>query len=210
MIFQSGDIAACYGRDAASWAVRVATASWRSPRRLRLGPSHVALLFPWRGEMIWGESTTLSAQPCLVRGEAVRGAQAHTPCTRIQEYAAAGGWVDVYRLAPFHRLTLDESRLLTRLMLDEFILRGVSYDLSGALWSGTRTSQWARWFPGAGLEELFCSELVAAVAMRLNRLNHANPARFNPARLLRALVDTGKYAYVGRASAGGGVSADAR
>jgi hypothetical protein len=47
--------------------------------------------------------------------------------------------------------------------------------------------------PGADLQSLFCSELVAAILMRLNRLNHANPTGFSPARLLRTLVLLGKY-----------------
>lgn len=196
MIFQPGDIAACHGADWTSRVIRWGTASPFPPRGLRLGPSHVALMCLWRGEMIWAESTTLCRIPCLVRGQRVSGAQAHRPEERIAEYLEGGGRVDIYRLVHFHRLSLDESRLLTRLILDEFIDPGISYDLGGAILSGTRVFQCSRFFPGANLEHLFCSELVAAVVMRLNRLNHTNPTRYNPARLLRELVRTGKYERV--------------
>ena len=131
-----------------------------------------------------------------MRGVSVAGAQAHEPDERIADYVQHGGRVDIYRLTHFHRLTVEESRLLTRLVLDEFIDPGISYDMGGALLSGTRVFQCSRFFPGANLEQLFCSELVAAVIMRLNRMNHSNPSRYHPARLLRELVNTGKYERV--------------
>lgn len=176
--------------------IRWGTASIFPPRTLRVGPSHVALMCQWRGEMIWTESTTLCTSPCLIRQVPVAGAQAHHPQDRIADYLDAGGRVDIYRLTHFNRLTIEESRLLTRLVLDEFIDPGVSYDMGGAILSGTRVFQCSRFFPGANLEQLFCSELVAAVVMRLNRMNHANPSRYHPARLLRELVRTGKYERV--------------
>lgn len=196
MKFQPGDIAACHGADWTGRVIRWGTASAFPPGMLRLGPSHVALICLWRGEMIWAESTTLCDSPCLIRGVSVSGAQAHRPKERIRDYTHAGGRVDLYRLTHFHRLTPDESRLLTRLVLDEFIDPGVSYDMGGAILSGTRVFQCSRLFPGTNLEQLFCSEMVAAVVMRLNRMNHANPSRYNPARLLRELVRTGKYERV--------------
>lgn len=196
MRFQPGDIAACHGTDGASRLIRWGTVSLFPPAGLRLGPSHVALLFPWRGEMLWGESTTLCPSPCRIRGRIVSGAQAHDPAERIGQYLAAGGRVDLYRLVRFHRLSATESRLLTRILLDEVIEPGIGYDFGGAALSGTRVLQRSRFFPGADLESLFCSELVAATVMRLNRMNHANPTRYNPARLLRELVLTGKYQRV--------------
>ncbi|SFJ33865.1 hypothetical protein [Planctomicrobium piriforme] len=193
MEFLPGDIAACHGADWTSQAIRWGTASICSPAGLQVGPSHVALLCKWRQEMVWAESTTLCVRACLIRREKVAGAQAHLPCERITDYIEQGGRVEIYRLTQFHRLSPDESRLLTKLVLDEFIEPGLHYDLGGAVLSGTRVFQLTRLFPGSNLEELFCSELVAAVVMRLNRMNHANPSRYNPARLLRELVRTGKY-----------------
>jgi hypothetical protein len=194
--FEPGDLAACHGADWTSRLIRWQTASLFPPAGLRLGPSHVALLCRWRDEMIWTESTTLCRSPCLIRQRQVSGAQAHRPQERIADYVNAGGRVDIYRLTHFHRLSIEESRLLTRLVLDEFIDPGIGYDLGGALLSGTRVLHRSRWFPGTDLEQLFCSELAAAVVMRLNRMNHANPTRYNPARLLRELVRTGKYVRV--------------
>ncbi|WP_437188459.1 hypothetical protein SH668x_001906 [Planctomicrobium sp. SH668] len=194
--FQPGDIAACHGTDWTGRIIRWGTASLFPPWQLSLGPSHVAILCRWRGEMIWAESTTLCSTPCLVRNIPTEGAQAHWPEERVSDYLEMGGRVDVYRLTHFQRLTPAESQLLTRLLLDEFIEPGVSYDLGGALLSGTRVFQYSKFFPGANLEQLFCSELVAAVVMRLNRMNHANPSRYHPARLLRELIRIGGYQRV--------------
>lgn len=196
MQFEPGDLAACHGADWTSWGIRCVTASVIAPRRLRLGPSHVAILGTWRDEAVWLEATTLATRPCLVRDRVVNGAQAHRPEERLREYVAGGGWVDFYRLTPVNRLSAQESRLLTRILLNHFVEPGVDYDYGGALLSGTRWFQATKLFPGADLNQLFCSELVAAVVMRLNRLNHSNPTRYHPARLLRELVTTGKYQFV--------------
>lgn len=196
MEFLPGDIAACYGTDWTGRLIRWGTATLFPPASLRIGPSHVAILCRWRGRMIWTESTTLCRSACLIRGKPVSGAQAHSPGERIEDYVRDGGRVDLYRLTHFNRLAFEESRLLTRLILDDFIDPGVDYDLGGALLSGTRVFQCSRFFPGANLEQLFCSEFVAAAIMRLNRMNHANPSRYHPARLLRELVRTGKYERV--------------
>jgi hypothetical protein len=119
--------------------------------------------------------------------------QVHRPHTRIADYVRGGGRVDIYRLADIQQLSSAESRLLSRILIDHFVRRGVCYDLGGALLSGTRAFQLTRCFPTANLDELFCSELVAAVLMRLGRMNHANPTRFSPGRLLRELVRQGTY-----------------
>lgn len=196
MEFQPGDIAACYGTDWTSRLIRWGTCSIFPPAPLRLGPSHVALLCRWRERMIWVESTTLCQHPCLFHQRPVSGVQAHAPEERIGDYVRQHGWVEIYRLTQFHRLCPQESRLLTKLLLDEFLGVELRYDLRGAMLSGTRLLQLTRCFPGADLEELFCSELVAAVVMRMQRMNHSNPSRYNPARLLRELVHLGKYQKV--------------
>ncbi len=196
MDFEPGDIAACHGTDWTSRLIRWGTFSIFPPADLRVGPSHVAILYRWRDSVCWGESTTLCPRPCLIRGEPVSGAQCHIPADRIADYVDAGGHVDIYRLTPIFRLVPDESRLLTRLFMNEFLDQPVRYDLKGALRSGTRLYQISSFFPGANLDELFCSELVAAFAMRLNRMNQGNPSRYHPARLLRELVRSGIYRRV--------------
>ena len=196
--FHPGDIAACSGRDWTSRVISLGTASLFSPSRLRIGPSHVAMLCEHQGGVIWVESTTLCRSPCLIRGNRVSGAQAHRPADRIRDYIDAGGSVDLYRLSLLNLLSNAESQLLTNLLVEYFVRNEHRYDLPGALLSGTRAFQLSRLFPGASLGELFCSELVAAVVMRLNRMNHANPTRYNPARLLRELVRLGKYEWIHR------------
>lgn len=199
MQFLPGDIAACHGADWMSRCIRWGTASLiRSPR---IGPSHVAMiaalpiadLHREPQELYWWESTTLCHRPCLLAEQCVSGVQVHSPADRISDYVAAGGRVDIYRLAHFHRLDRREELLLATLLTS---LMGSRYDMTGALLSGTRVFQLTRLFPGADLHSLFCSEMLAAVLMRLNRMNHDNPTRFNPARLLRVLVRTGLYARV--------------
>jgi hypothetical protein len=197
-----GDIAACFGTDLTGRFISWGTASLLAPRGLRIAPSHVAICCEHEERAVWVESTTLCSHACLVRGRPVSGVQVHRPRLRIGDYVRAGGRVDIYRLSDIQRLSSAESRLLTRILIDHFVRRSVSYDVGGAMLSGTRVFQLTRCFPVASLDELFCSELVAAVLMRLGRMNHANPTRFHPGRLLRELVRQGTYRRVSRFAAG--------
>ncbi len=185
------DLAACYGTDPAARAITWLTASVLSPPRLRLGPSHVAVICEFHGSLVWVESTTLCAHPCVILGRPVSGCQAHLPEMRIDDYVSAGGRVDLYRLSPVDRLSQFESDLLTKILVRHFIGREITYDLGGALLSGTRLFKRTRLLPSADLNELFCSELAAKVLMRLGRLNRDNPTKYNPASLLRQLVREG-------------------
>lgn len=191
--FQPLDLAACYGADLTARAISYGTASLLAPSRLRIGPSHVAVMCEHHGSMIWVESTTLCRHPCVIQRRQVSGCQAHIPEARLHDYCSTYGSVDIYRLAPIERLSGEESQLLTKILVRHFIGRQVTYDMGGALLSGTRLFKRTRLLPSADLNELFCSELVAAVLMRLGRLNRANPTRFNPACLLRELVRQGTY-----------------
>ena len=191
--FQPGDLVACSGRDWLSRGIQLATWSAFAARGLRLGPSHVAMISESDRGLLWVESTTLCPHPCLIRGERVSGCQAHEPEIRTRDYLDAGGQVDVYRLTGINQLNQEERTLLRHILFRYFLLNPIAYDLSGALLSGTRAIRWLGLLPGADLHSLFCSELVAALLMRLNRMNHANPTGFSPARLLRTLVMQGKY-----------------
>ena len=186
-----GDIAACYGRNVASRSISWATASPWAPPGLRLGPSHVAIIALRDGEPLWVESTTLVDRRCHIQGRIVDGVQAQVPADRVQDYLVSGGRVDLYRLVEIESLSRSESTLLSRILIDHFLADATGYDLRGALLSGTRAFQLTRLFPGADLQQLFCSELIAAVLMRLGRLPRGNPTRYNPARLLRTLVRNG-------------------
>lgn len=121
--------------------------------------------------------------------------QSHLPEHRIGDYINDGGRVDIYRLTAIDRLSQTETTLLSRILLNHFLGRLIAYDTGGALLSGTRLFKWSRLFPKAELNQLFCSELVAAVLMRLGRMNRANPTRYNPATLLRQLVRVGTYQF---------------
>lgn len=202
--FEPGDIFACYGADAVSRTITLGTINPFAPKGLRLGPSHVAIAAPWRrprstyreNKLVWIESTSLSASPCLIRKGLVSGMQAHEPKERLKEYAS--GRVDLYRLTDIQKLTSDEGLLLGKILVEHFIEREIAYDYQGALLAGMRAFQRTRLFPGADLHSVFCSEVVAACLMRLFRMNRKNPTRYSPASLLRELVDQGTYALAER------------
>ena len=193
--FEPGDIAACYGTDPVSRVIRCWTGSRLLPTALRMRPSHVAMLCPYNGERVWVESTSRRPHECLVRGETVSGCQVQPPRLRIADYVHAGGHVDLYRINPFYRLRDGEADELAGWLIDYFVRAGAGYDTRGAVLSGTRVYQLSQLFPVADLETVFCSELIAAVLMRLNRINHTNPARYNPARLMRQIVRDGLYQF---------------
>lgn len=191
--FQPGDLVACYGNDWISRGIQWVTWSPFATSELRCGPSHLAIMTESDCGLLWVESTTLCRHPCIVRGEVVSGCQAHEPHDRIQDYLSSGGSVAVYRLTGINQLDESERQLLRHILFQHFLWTQVKYDFGGAILSGTRAIRWLGLLPGADLHSLFCSELVAAILMRLNRLNHANPTGFSPARLLRGLVMLGKY-----------------
>jgi hypothetical protein len=194
-VFDPLDIAACYGTGFTAKAISCGTASLLAPPRLKIGPSHVATFCEYQQQTLWIESTTLCPHPCEITGRPINGCQAHHPETRIADYLADGGRVDLYRLSPIEKLSKDERELLSRILIRHFVGRAVTYDLGGALLSGTRLFKRTRLLPSADLNELFCSELVAAVCMRLGRMNRSNPTQFNPACLLRELVRNGTYQF---------------
>lgn len=196
---QPGDLAACYGADRISRGITWATANPLAPAGLRLGPSHVAVIVPQlQGGPVWCESTTLCERPCLLRRKPVSGCQAHRPPERIADYLSAGGRVEIWRLSRIDRLRQPEIEILREIVLHDFVGNGLGYDIGGALLSGRRLRTLPRLLC-ADLESLFCSELVAAVLMRLNRLNRANPSWYNPSRLLRQLFREGTYQLAGHA-----------
>ena len=200
--FKPGDIFACYGRDLVSLGISAETSltSWLTgPSGLRWAPSHVAIAsqFVRSTEITWYESTTLSDRKCLTAEQRVEGVQVHPIRERIRDYCRSGGWVDVYRLTGINELSGYEAELL-RSMLSKLVgdkqtgQAPRQYDTSGAVFSGTRLLKWLP-FSRANLQQMFCSELIAAVLQRLCRMNRDNPARYNPGLLLRRLVRQGTY-----------------
>jgi len=191
-MLQPGDIAACYGTDFVSRLIRFGTGSLRRPM---IGPSHVAMIGRvGTPGLAWFESTSMCPTPCLVRHEHVEGVQVQIPAERIRHYLASGGRVEIYRPVEFRKFTPEESKVLTSIVLRDFL--GCPYDFGGAMLAGTRAFKCSALFPGADLHSLFCSEMLAAILMRFNRLNHANPTRYSPASLIRELLQTGVYRLV--------------
>lgn len=199
MDYRPLDILACYGTSAADQIIRWGT--WRlfAPRRLKLGPSHVAFIGDYRDQTVWVESTSKCRHACMIRTRRVSGVQVHLPHERVKDYEQQGGWVDVYRLSPMWSLSRNEVLMASKLV-QHFLHEEIGYDLGGALLSGTRVYQLLSAFPGIDLDEIFCSQLVSAVLMRLGRMNVDNSRRYNPARLLRLLVKSGVYRFEQRAT----------
>lgn len=174
-----GDVLFFYGRDLISRIIEVATR----------GPSHVAIVCEHQGRQLIVESTTLCPWDCVITGKRIDGVQAHYWQDRIATYP---GRVDRLRLLPHWELTAEESALMSHLLIDHWI--GRPYDLRGALISGTKFLKLTRWVRYPDLGSQFCSELVAAVLMRLGRLPLGNAQIYNPASLVRALRRCGTYA----------------
>lgn len=181
MQFQAGDILACYGAGWESNVIRWAT--W--------GPSHVGIVAPISPDapnnLVLFESTTLCSHRCLITGEQWNGVQAQRITDRIKDY---GGKVQRLSLMPAWELSKDESCLLSHILTKHYV--GLPYDMEEALISGTRILKWSSFLPYPN-GHLFCSELVSFCLMRLCRMGHDNPARFNPASMIRRLRREGKY-----------------
>lgn len=154
------------------------------------GPSHVGILArgyaPDHERLLLFESTTLCKLPDVMAHAPIEGVQAHYPEDRIEAYP---GRVARMRLADFWRLDRDEADLLRGEVHE---LHGLPYDLEGAVLTELRlTRHWFR--PYADMGSVFCSEMCAALLMRLGRLGDDNPSRYTPAGLMRRLRKTGKY-----------------
>jgi len=195
MQWSAGDVLCCYGTDWLSRAIRVKTSWPFDPCSVWDPPSHIGIITDDASlGRVLVESTTICAAPCLVARRRKSGIQVHPPDERVADYTRPGGRVDVYRQVGIHRLGETEIHRLN-LALRELIEEGAEYDKLGALISGLALSSVTRW-SNASLRTLFCSELVAAVLMRVNLLNRDNPMRYSPGRLLRELLRTGVYRRV--------------
>lgn len=176
--WEAGDLLIFFGTD---WSSRVIELATR-------GPSHVGILSRHndRGPLLF-ESTTLCDLPDELTGKRCAGVQAHAPDERVKRYR---GCVMRLQLAPAWRLNRYEADLLSRMLRH---VHGEHYDLRGALLSGTRLFKWTSLMPYPDLESLFCSELCAALLMRLGRMPLSNPSAYHPAALVRKLRRCGVY-----------------
>lgn len=175
--YQPGDVLAFYGTDLVSRVIEYAT----------FGPSHVGIIAYHNGSPTLFESTTLCPIPCLVTGKQTDGVQAHYPADRIANYP---GRVERLELTPVWRMSSQQADELHQILMH---LIGTPYSMNLAILSGTRLLKWSRFLPYADDASVFCSEMVAAVLMRLGRLCVSNPEKFNPANLVRSLRWSGVY-----------------
>lgn len=191
---------ACWGADHVSRVISFGTMRLLAPRGLRYGPSHVAMIAHHHtiGRPLWCESSTLSTFPCVINGERAEGCQAHYPEQRMIEIENAGGRVEIYRLAPIFELDTGESGLLSDIVFKHLIRNRVRYDWPHVVLAGTRVIKRTALMPAESRDAVFCSEMVAAVLMRLGRLCLDNPTKYSPADLLRVLVRNGTYYRVNR------------
>jgi len=178
-MYEPGDIFACYGRDLMSRFISLETLSIVKPY---LGPSHVAICLPIHNQLYWCESTSFCKRPCHFQAIQFNGCQAHLISDRLSDYKHT----TIYRLKGINKLSTSEATLLGEIFKDHFLAK--SYDFVGAAVSGTRLIKYLPFIPN---EHLFCSELIAALYMRVGRLPRRNPTVYNPGKLIRALLQTG-------------------
>ena len=116
--FEPLDIAACYGTGFTAKAISYGTASLLAPPRLKIGPSHVAMFCEYQQRMVWIESTTLCPHPCEITGRPINGCQAHHPETRIADYLADGGRVDLEDVGQIGADDLEHAFAVERIVFD--------------------------------------------------------------------------------------------
>ena len=196
---ETGDIFSCYSPQFIPRFISLITFSLLAPKTLKYGPGHVATVVDYAGKKMWAESTTLTSHECVITGRKnPKGCQLHSPLTRITDYEEQNGSVHLYRLTPINSFRREERYTYSSIITDHFIDNAVDYDTGGALLSGTRiVSKLTRLLPSDAISSVFCSELIAACLMRVGAMNRTNPTRYNPSTLLRTLVRTGVYEYMG-------------
>lgn len=203
--FAPGDLVAFSGRDWLSRLIKAATCPpWYWFRAHWRAISHIGICcrapndFARHGACALIEATNLSTLPNLFDIRP-RPTEAAPPISLLGEHRPAPlgarwpedranhypGFVYRARLSPLWALDSTEAERLQTFLLD---LRGRQYDFLGALRAGLGRAA------DANLSRLFCSEVVAAVLARLQRLRESDPAAWTPAALLRELVRTGVYA----------------
>jgi hypothetical protein len=205
--WQHGDLLLFSGRHCLSWTIRVGTCSHFSHVA---GVAEITRAHIWEaieGKWLTGlprekaeelargfrpgwllfESTTLVDSPCRITGQRIKGVQAHRPMSRIARYR---GEVWLLRLHEDYRLAGEERRKLALGYLSEI---GTKYDGRGAFTAGTRLIKRSWYLNRADMSSLFCSEMIARRLQVIGRLPIANPARYSPKSLYRALVGSGVY-----------------
>ncbi len=137
------------------------------------GISHIGIIARYQGVLRLFESTTLCCLPCLVQGKPVSGAQVHDLARRKNNYRGK-----VYHIPLKKKLTATQTKSLTTYLLNDV---GKPYDMLGAGVSGG-------WFlrkikavlRPEDLNNLFCSEWVAAALDDIDIFHTGNASTWNP------------------------------
>lgn len=146
------------------------------------GASHVGIMSRCPdGALRMFESTTLeNGHPCELSGEVTQGVQAHTLSSVAERYQGRMWVYPLYRrLYPWEDVRL-ESFLMNTL--------GRPYDMRGAFRTGGNLyAKLHSLLHTQDLNELFCSELVAAAYSEIGVMPTDNASRWNPNKLVRHL-----------------------
>ena len=180
IIAKPGDIIGFSGRSLRSDFINLATGG--VPRR---GISHVGIIGLHGGNSYLFEATN-EVHWCQVRNAWAVGFQAHQLSSVIENF---NGRVWHYRL--YRRLYSHENDALST-MLSVQMLLGRSYDYGGAVRCGGLIWSWLNSkLRRESLEELFCSEAVAAAEARIGIFPTTNASRWSPNKLVRTMRRAG-------------------
>jgi hypothetical protein len=142
-----------------------------------LSVSHVGIVCEVGSDKLLFESLAHPVARCYIRGEYVKGTQAHL----LADTTMDCGRVYLYPIS--YRLYDDEARRLTDFLLGSV---GRPYDVVGAL----RAGGWLTSLVSARLHReetsaLFCSEWVASALCEIGVFQTGNVSRWSPQRLCR-------------------------
>jgi hypothetical protein len=149
------------------------------------GLSHVGVLgHTPDGRLLFWESTGESNLPCEFAKKKVSGAQAHTIKDQLAAYK---GRVWLYPL--YRPLYENEDERLTEFLMSHL---GRSYDLQGAIRAGGAVvAPIESLLREENLDQLFCSEEVAAAETNIGIMQTDNASQWSPNKLMRYLRRNG-------------------
>lgn len=151
----------------------------------RWGLGHIGIVARYKDDLVLFESTTLNddRSHCIIAGKGVHGVQAHY----LEDAFSRPGKIWLYPLS--YHLYADEGLRLSRFLVNQ---AGLRYDLIGAGRSGGLIPRLLTYvFRREDLEELFCSELVAAAFSNIGVLPTANASTYSPNGFVRRAIRKG-------------------
>jgi hypothetical protein len=170
-----GDVIGFAGRSLTSYLINLGTFGFPF-----FSLSHVGIIGNVGKRILLFESTTLCDLPCEVTGKKSSGAMAVDPETRFQTYRGR-----IYHYPLYRRLYPFERERLNNFLASHL---GRPYDRSGAVRSGGLIfGAIEGTLREENLEQLFCSEYVAAALARVGIFYTDNASKWNPSKMVRTL-----------------------